>query len=69
MTRTLDAAAFWKLRAICAETSRCAVVLVAARDALQAAQSRQAAYLRELGIDPTTATFELDDDALTVTTR
>jgi hypothetical protein len=67
MTRTLDAAAFWKLRAICADAQRWAVAAAAARDALLAADQRQAAYLREIGIDPKTPTFQLDEEALTVT--
>ena len=67
MTRTLDAAAYWKLRAICAESQRCAAVAVAAREAMVAADKKQTALLVELGLDPKAPTFTLDDDTFTVT--
>lgn len=60
MTHTLDRAIFWKLRSLCADTR-------AAREALAAAQQRQNAALADLGIDPKTPQFALDDEALTLT--
>jgi hypothetical protein len=67
VTKTLDAAAYWKLRALCSDTQRFAVAVQAARDAFAAAQQKQAALLVEYGLDATAATFTLDDDALAVT--
>ena len=67
MTRTLDAIAYWKLRAKCTEAQRAAVVAAQARDVLIAAQKAQAAELVALGLDPNLATFALDDDAFTLT--
>jgi hypothetical protein len=67
MTRTLEAAAYWKLRARCAETQRCEVVAMQARAALVTAQQQQAAALTELGLVPLMPTFSLDDDTRTIT--
>jgi hypothetical protein len=67
MTRTLEPAAYWKLRARCSEAQRCEVLAVQARTALATAHQQQTAALTELGLDPTLPTFSLDDDALTIT--
>jgi hypothetical protein len=67
MTRTLDAADYWKLRAICGEAQRCEALALQARDAFATAHKKQAAVLTALGLDPTLPTFTLDDDALTIT--
>jgi hypothetical protein len=67
MIKTLDAAAYWKLRARFADAQRCAVAALAAREALTAAQAAQTACLREVGLDPSAASWTLDDDTLTVT--
>jgi hypothetical protein len=66
--RTLDAAAYWKLRATLSEAQRCLVVAEAARAALQAATRTQTALLAEMGIDPSAPSWTLDDDSLTITT-
>jgi hypothetical protein len=68
MKTPLDAAAYWKLRAYLAETQSRLVAAGAARDALQNAQQKQDALLRELGLDPKSPSWALDDDTLTVTT-
>jgi hypothetical protein len=67
VTKTLDAAPYWKLRAICSDTQRCSVAALAARDAFMAAQQKQAALLTEYGLDAKAETFTLDDDTLTIT--
>jgi len=64
--RILDPATYWKLRAVCGDAQRCAVMAMAARDALATSQKAQADYLKELGFDPTLPTFTLDDIAMTV---
>jgi hypothetical protein len=67
MTRTLEAADYWKLRAICSEAARCEVIALQARNELVAAHKKQEAALAALGLDPKAPTFTLDDDALAVT--
>jgi hypothetical protein len=67
MTRTLEAAAYWKLRARCSEAQRCEVLALQARTALATAHQQQTAALTELGLDPTAPTFTLDDDTLSIT--
>jgi hypothetical protein len=67
MTRTLEPAAYWKLRARCSEAQRCEVLALQARTALAAAHQQQTAALTELGLDPTAPSFVLDDDTLTIT--
>jgi hypothetical protein len=67
MTKTLEPAAYWKLRARCSEAQRCEVLAVQARAALATAHQQQTAALTELGLDPTAPTFTLDDDTLTIT--
>jgi hypothetical protein len=67
MTRTLEAAAYWQLRALCADAQRAELVAVHARDALTAARQKQAAALRALALDPAAPTFSLEDDTLTIT--
>jgi hypothetical protein len=67
VTRTLDAAAYWKLRARCSEAQRCEVVAIQARAALVTAQQQQAAALTAIGVDPTVPSFSLDDDTLAIT--
>jgi hypothetical protein len=67
MTRTLEAGAYWKLRAICSEAQRAELVAAQARDGLAAAYKKQTAALEALGLDPTAPTFTLDDDTLTIT--
>jgi hypothetical protein len=67
MTRTLDAADYWKLRAICGEAQRCELLALQARAELAAAHKKQTAVLTALGLDPATPSFTLDDDALTIT--
>jgi hypothetical protein len=59
MTRTLDPAVYWKLRAICTDTRL-------AQEAFVAAQRKQVALLTELGFDPQTPNLALNDDTLTV---
>ncbi len=67
MTRTLDAADYWKLRAICSEAQRCELLAVHARNDLAVALKKQTAALADLGIDPAAPSFTLDDETLTVT--
>ena len=67
MKRTLEPAAFWKLRALLADTQRAAAVALSARETLLIAQQRQSAYLTEIGLDPKAASWEVDDEACTVT--
>ena len=67
MTRTLEAAVYWQLRALCAEGQRCELVVRLARADLVAAQQKQTAQLVALGLDPTMPSFALDDETLTVT--
>jgi hypothetical protein len=67
MTATLDAAGYWKLRAICAEAQRCEVLALQARADLARAHKQQEATLVALGLDPKMPTFSLDDDTLTIT--
>jgi hypothetical protein len=67
MTRTLDAPTYWKLRALCSDTQRCEVLAGQARAALATAHHKQTTALTELGLDPQTPTFSLDDDTLTIT--
>jgi hypothetical protein len=64
---TLDAAAYWKLRAICTDAQRAADAAQHARDAFAAAQQKQRAALIDLGLDPNAQSFTLDDEALAVT--
>jgi len=65
--KPLDPAAYWKLRALCADASAREVAALAARDALAVAHKQQSAALAALGFDPKVATFTLDDDTLTIT--
>jgi hypothetical protein len=68
LTRTpLEAAAYWKLRALCSDTQRCEVLARQARDALAIAQAKQTAALTACGIDAQIPTFTLDDDTCTIT--
>jgi hypothetical protein len=67
MTRTLEPAAYWKLRARCSEAQRCELLALQARTALATAHQQQTAALTELGLDPTLPSFSLDDDTLTIT--
>jgi hypothetical protein len=67
MTRTLDAAVYWKLRAICSEAQRCDVLARQARADLAAAYKKQAEALTDLGLEAQLPTFTLDDEALTIT--
>jgi hypothetical protein len=67
MTQTLEAVAYWKLRAICSEASLCEARALQARDALATAHAKQNAQLAALGLDPKAPTFTLDDDTLTIT--
>lgn len=60
MTRTLDAAAYWKLRALCTDAQRC-------NDALAAAAKRQAGALADLGLPADAQNFTLNDDTCEVT--
>jgi hypothetical protein len=66
-TRTLDAADYWKLRAICSEAQRCELIARQARVELAAAAQKQTAVLIDLGLDAAAPTFTLDDDTLTIT--
>jgi hypothetical protein len=66
-TRTLEPAAYWKLRAWCSEVQRCEVLARQARADLATAHKQQTAVLTELSLDPTAPTFTLDDDTLTIT--
>ena len=67
MTRTLDAAVYWHLRAICAETQRYEVIARQAHTDLVAANKRQTQALAALGFDPTMPSFTLDDDSCAIT--
>jgi hypothetical protein len=67
MRRTLDAADYWKLRAICGEAQRCELLALHARQELATALKKQTAVLTALGLDPATPSFMLDDDTLTIT--
>jgi hypothetical protein len=67
MTRTLDADAYWKLRALCSDAQRCELVAVHARADLVTARTKQTAALVAVGLDAQTPTFTLDDDTLTIT--
>lgn len=66
MTRALEAAAYWQLRALCSDVQRCEAIARQARAELVAAQKKQTAALTELGLDATALSFTLDDDALTI---
>jgi hypothetical protein len=50
MTRTLDGADYWKLRAICSEAQRCELLALQARAELAAAQKKTTAALADLGL-------------------
>lgn len=69
MTITLDAADYWRLRALAADVDR---LRLEARATLQLAQAKQTAALEACGAryqfspDPA-ARLELDDDTLTLT--
>jgi hypothetical protein len=67
VTKTLEPVDYWKLRAICAEASRCEIIALQARNDLTTAHKKQNAALTALGLDPTAPTFTLDDDTLTIT--
>lgn len=67
MTRTLDAADYWKLRAICSEAQRCELIVLTARDTLASAHKKQTDVLTALGLDAKAPSFTLDDDTLTIT--
>lgn len=67
MTRTLDAADYWKLRALCSDAQRCETLALQARDALTIARQKQAAALTALGLDPKLPSFTLDDEPCTIT--
>jgi hypothetical protein len=67
MTRTLEAADYWRLRAICSEAQRCELLALHARQEFTTAHKKQTAALVELGLDGSAPSFSLDDDTLTVT--
>jgi hypothetical protein len=67
MTRTLEAAAYWRLRAICSEAQRCELLALQARAEFATAHKKQTAALVELGLDGSAPSFSLDDDTLTIT--
>jgi hypothetical protein len=67
MRRTLEAADYWKLRAICGEAQRCELLALHARQELATALKKQTAALVELGLDASAPSFTLDDDTLTIT--
>jgi hypothetical protein len=67
MTHTLDAAVYWKLRAICSEAQRCELLALQARAELATAHKKQTAALVELGLDASAPSFSLDDETLTLT--
>jgi hypothetical protein len=67
MTRTLEAADYWRLRAICSEAQRCELLALHARQEFATAHKKQTAALVELGLDPAAPSFSLDDDTLTIT--
>jgi hypothetical protein len=67
MTRTLEAAAYWRLRALCSETQRLELIAVHARAELASAHKKQTAALVALELDPKAPTFSLDDDTLSIT--
>lgn len=67
MTRSFDPAVYWKLRAVCTDTQRALAVAQQAQAVFAAATAKQAALLAELGLDAKAASFQLDDDALSVT--
>jgi hypothetical protein len=67
MTRTLEAADYWRLRAICSEAQRCELLALQARAELATATKKQTAALVELGLDASAPSFSLDDDTLTIT--
>jgi hypothetical protein len=67
MTRTLEAAAYWRLRAICSEAQRCELLALQARAELATAHKKQTAALVELGLDASAPSFSLDDETLTLT--
>jgi hypothetical protein len=67
MTRTLEAADYWRLRAICSEAQRCELLALQARAELATAQKKQTAALVALGLDASAPSFSLDDDTLTIT--
>ena len=66
MTRTLDPAVYWKLRALTSETKLCYQAAVQLQEAFTTAQKKQIALLTELGFDPA-VNLHLDDEALTAT--
>jgi hypothetical protein len=67
MTRTLEAADYWRLRAICSEAQRCELLALQARAELATAHKKQTAALVELGLDASAPSFSLDDETLTLT--
>ena len=67
MTRTLEAADYWKLRALCSEAIRCDLIARQALADRATAQQKQDAALTALGLEARTPTFTLDDDTLTIT--
>jgi hypothetical protein len=67
MIRTLEAAAYWKLRALCSEAQRLELVAVHARETLAAALKKQTDALAALELDPRLPSFTLDDDTCTIT--
>jgi hypothetical protein len=66
MTHTLEAATYWRLRAICSEASLCEVRALQARADLATATKKRIETLTALGFDAAAPTFTLDDDALTI---
>jgi hypothetical protein len=67
MTHTFEPVVYWKLRALCTETQRCAMLAQHAQESLLAANGKQVALLTELGLDPKTPNFTLNDEMFTLT--
>jgi hypothetical protein len=67
MNKILDPIVYWKLRAICADFQKSQITVVQAQDVYLGTQKKQKAILSELGFDPDSPNFTLDDDKLSIT--
>ena len=67
MTRTLEPAEYWRLRAICSEAQRCRLLALQARAELATAHKKQTAALDELGRDASAPSVSHQHETLTRT--
>lgn len=66
MNKVLDPIVYWKLRAICADFQKSQIALMQVQDTYLVNQKKQKAMLIELGLDPESPNFTLNDDKLEV---